>query len=173
MCLEVQKVKVNLSFQIDEDVAGKFSIALNLTNDVPNEVIENCMRKYIAAAFSNVASSMAPLAKAVTNDNPYYGKANQRIPKWAQRPNQYNHKIIRAYFLAEHQNGTVTLSDMKALCSDESTPELYVPTFSANYAQMKLDGQQTHGKVFEDDGTIVTIWPVVRDVLMQYKSSFC
>ena len=62
---------------------------------------------------------------------------------------------------------------MKALCSDESTPELYVPTFSANYAQMKLDGQQTHGKVFEDDGTIVTIWPVVRDVLMQYKSSFC
>ena len=41
------------------------------------------------------------------------------------------------------------------------------------YAQMKLDGQQTHGKVFEDDGTIVTIWPVVRDVLMQYKSSFC
>ena len=80
---------VNLSFQIDEDVAGKFSIALNLTNDEPNEVIENCMRKYIAAAFSNVASSMAPLAKAVTNDNPYYGKANQRIPKWAQRPNQY------------------------------------------------------------------------------------
>ena len=61
MCLEVQKVKVNLSFQIDEDVAGKFSIALNLTNDEPNEVIENCMRKYIAAAFSNVASSMAPL----------------------------------------------------------------------------------------------------------------
>ena len=54
MCLEVQKVKVNLSFQIDEDVAGKFSIALNLTNDEPNEVIENCMRKYIAAAFSNI-----------------------------------------------------------------------------------------------------------------------
>ena len=47
-----------------------------------------------------------------------------------------------------------------------------MPTFKNNYAQMKIDGPQSHGKVFEDDGERVWIWKEVEDVLRKYKDSF-
>jgi len=49
---------------------------------------------------------------------------------------------------------------------------LYVPTFRSNYAQMKLDGPKTHGKVFEDNGVYVTIWSEVEEVMRQYQNQF-
>ena len=102
----------------------------------------------------------------------YHGKANQRIPAWAHKPNQYNHKIIRAFFAASNGGTTALLSEMEKLCSDSEVPELYVPTFRNNYAQMKIDGPKSHGRVFEDDGHMVTIWPDVQTTLMKYRSFF-
>lgn len=102
----------------------------------------------------------------------YYGKAIQRIPVWALKPNQYNHKIIRAFFEAEDADGEVHLSTMEKLCSDKERSELYVPTFRNNYAQMKIDGPKSHGKVFEDDGDRVWIWKEVEEVLRSHKNSF-
>lgn len=52
-------------------------------------------------------------------------------------------------------------------------PELYVPKFRNNLAQMKIDGAKTYGKVFEDDGNEIKIWSEVEAVLMEYKSDFC
>ena len=37
---------------------------------------------------------------------------------------------------------------------------------------MKLGGPKIHGKLFEDDGEVVTIWPQLEDILMKYKLSF-
>ena len=102
----------------------------------------------------------------------YYGKAIQRIPVWALKPNQYNHKIIRAFFEAEDADGEVHLSTMEKLCSDKERSELYVPTFRNNYAQMKIDGPKSHGKVFEDDGDRVWIWKEAEEVLRSHKNSF-
>ena len=65
-----------------------------------------------------------------------------------------------------------TLTMMERLCSDKNHPELYVPTFRNNYAQMKIDGPKSHGKVFEDDGEKVWIWHEVEPLLLQYKNSF-
>ena len=92
---------------------------------------------------------------------------------WALKPEQYNNKIIRAYFKAVEITSCATIDVMERLCSDKDKPELYVTTFKNNYAQMKLDGPKSHGKVFEDDGEKVTIWHEVEDTLMRYKSSFC
>jgi hypothetical protein len=88
------------------------------------------------------------------------------------KPSQYNHKIIKAYFMAEHIAGEATLLMMERLCSDNQRPDLYVPTFKNNYSQMKLDGPKSHGKVFEDDGDRVWIWDEVEETLMKYKNSF-
>jgi hypothetical protein len=110
--------------------------------------------------------------KVVDASNNYYGKAAQRIPVWALKSNQYNHKIIKAYFMAVDIAGEATLTMMEGLCSDKEHPELYVPTLKNNYSQMKLDGPKSHGKVFEDDGENVWIWSEVESVLMKYKSSF-
>lgn len=89
------------------------------------------------------------------------------------KPNQYNHKIIGAYFKCLQITGSVTIDDMEHLCSDKNNQELYVQTFKNNYSQMKLDGPKSHGKVFEDDGKTVAIWHEVEDILIKYKSSFC
>ena len=61
---------------------------------------------------------------------------------------------------------------MEKLCSDKERSELYVPTFRNNYAQMKIDGPKSHGKVFEDDGDCVWIWKEVEEVLRSHKNSF-
>mgnify|MGYP000963477640 CR=1 FL=1 len=96
-------MKKNVTFVVDTDVYEKFCIALNLTNETQDAAVESCMRWYIAKTFEKVSQDYNP--EAVTKDNEdvnkdFYGKANQRIPVWAVKPNQYNHKIIRAYFKA-------------------------------------------------------------------------
>ena len=164
----------NVTFTVDADIYEKFCMALNLTAETQNEAAENCMRWYIAKTFEKASQTYNPrtVAKQNEDNKDFTGKAVQRIPVWALKPTQYNHKIIRAYFEAEDIAGEATLSMMERLCSDKEHPELYVPTFRNNYSQMKLDGPKSHGKVFEDDGEKVRIWSEVETVLMQYKNSF-
>ena len=75
--------------------------------------------------------------------------------------------------MCQKLHGQVVLQELEELCSREEVPELYVPTFRNNYAQMKIDGAKTYGKVFEDDGKVVSIWSEVRETLLEYKSQFC
>jgi len=166
----------NITIAVDEDIYEKFSIALSLTKDEQDKAIEHCMKWYIAKSFEKASQTYNPNTKTKTLEEiavGFHGKANQRIPSWAFKPTQYNHKIIRAFFKAEQATGRVTITDLEHLCSDKSVPELYVPTFRSNYAQMKLDAPKSHGKVFEDDGETVTIWGAVKDTLMRCKEHFC
>jgi len=166
----------NITISINEDIYEKFCLAMNLTKDTENTAIETCMRWYIAKTFEKASQVYNPKTVARQNEDinkDFYGKAIQRIPIWAVKPNQYNHKIIRAYFKAVAATGRATIDMMERLCSDENNLELYVPTFKNNYSQMKLDGPKSHGKVFEDDGDSVWIWSEVEEVLMKYKTNFC
>ena len=166
----------NITISINEDIYEKFCLAMNLTKDTENVAIETCMRWYIAKTFEKASHVYNPKTVARQNEDSnkdFYGKAIQRIPIWAVKPNQYNHKIIRAYFKAVAATGRATIDMMERLCSDENNLELYVPTFKNNYSQMKLDGPKSHGKVFEDDGDSVWIWSEVEEVLMKYKTNFC
>ncbi|MEE0884729.1 MAG: hypothetical protein U0L59_05835 [Faecalimonas sp.] len=168
-------MKKDLTFSLDNDVYEKFCIALRLANENENDVIENCVRAYIAKTFEKVSqeySCNTGNRMNVEMEKDYYGKAIQRIPVWALKPNQYNHKIIRAFFEAEESTGEARLDTMELLCSNKSKSELYVPTFRNNYSQMKIDGPKSHGKVFEDDGERVWIWKEVESVLRKYKESF-
>lgn len=158
---------------VDKDVLEKFRIALQLNGETCDGAVETLMRQYISKTFEQISQTYNTRCthKPSTNQD-FYGKAIGRIPIWAIKPNQYNHKIIRAFFVAEEINGEATLPVMERLCGDINDQSLYVPTFRSNYAQMKLDGPKSHGKVFEDDGERVWIWSEVRDTLMQYKNEF-
>lgn len=166
-------MKKKVSITIDNDIYEKFCLALNLTGESQDVAIENCMRWYIAKTFEKASQTYNPRTIAKQNESKdFYGKAINRIPVWALKPTQYNHKIIRAFFEAQDIAGEATISMMERLCSDKEHPELFVPTFKNNYSQMKLDGPKSHGKVFEDDGERVWIWSEVETVLLQYKNSF-
>ncbi len=168
-------MKKEIVFALDDDVYEKFCIALRLVNENENEVLENCIRNYISKTFERVSQEYSHDTGAymnVTSERDFYGKAIQKIPVWALKPNQYNHKIIRAFFEAEENAEKVTLDAMELLCSNKERSELYVPTFKNNYSQMKIDGPKSYGKVFEDDGERVWIWKEAEEVLRKYKDNF-
>lgn len=163
-----------ITFFLDSDVYEKFCMASRLADENVNDVVESFMRTYIARTFGKISQEYGlGVSRKITadTDKEFAGKALQKIPVWALKPNQYNHKIIRAFFEAE-EAGEVTLDAMELLCSNKDRSELYVPTFKNNYSQMKIDGPKSYGKVFEDDGEHVWIWSEVEEVLRRYKDSF-
>lgn len=165
-----------ISFKIEDDIYDKFCLALNLSKEEEDKALETCLKWYIAKTFGKVSKEYEQEALGRQSGNGkgnFYAKAIKRIPLWANRPEQYCHKIIRGFFLCEKLWGQVLLQELEELCSKADVPELYVPTFRNNYAQMKIDGAKTYGKVFEDDGKVVSIWSEVRETLMEYKSHFC
>lgn len=164
-----------ITIVVDKDVYDKFCIALQLAGEEEDFVIENGMRSYITRTFDRISKKYNPSPVNEPAGDPnkdYYGKAIQRIPVWALKPNQYNHKIIRAFFEAEASTGQADLNTMELLCSNKDRSDLYVPTFKNNYAQMKIDGPKSHGKVFEDDGERVWIWKEVEEILRKNRDSF-
>jgi len=163
-------IEVRLS--IDKDIYDIFQIVLRKSGHNEKEIIESYLLSYMTTQMEKEKRKdlIEPKKYQVIED--YEGKANNRIPTWAHKPNQYNHKIIRAYFTLLKQSSRVTLYNMELLCSDKSKPQLYVPTFKTNYASMKYDGEKSHGRVFEDDGKYVTIWQGVEKTLLNYRSYF-
>lgn len=102
-----------------------------------------------------------------------WGKAIHRIPRWARNPQQNNHKILKAFLELQQELGRVTLEALRKRCSDPiGHPETYVPHFDNNYAQMKFDNGNSHGKVFEEEGGYVTIWDRISETLLRYRDYF-
>jgi len=165
-----------LSFAIEEDIYEKFCLAASLTKEEEAKALENCLRWYITTTFEKLSQEYRPNKKKKQENkgsDKFYAKALKKIPVWAIRPDQYCHKILRGFFLCEKQYGLVLLDELENICSNEESPELYVPAFRNNYYQMKLDGAKTYGKVFEDNGTTVRIWNEVEGILGEYKEYFC
>lgn len=102
-----------------------------------------------------------------------WGKAINRIPRWARNPQQNNHKILRAFFELQREIGNVTLDSLRRRCSDPlGHPNTYVPHFDNNFTQMKFDNGNSHGKVFEEQDGYITIWDRISDTLLKYRDYF-
>ena len=145
-------------------------MALQLDGDNKETVVSNLLKSYIARIFSQEAAQYE--CTATQEEDGTFGMAIRRIPKWAKKPTQINHKIIRAYFqLAE--KGVVTYNMLADYCGEKNNSDVYVSTFASNFAQMKFDGEKSHGKVFEvDDYGVVTIWEPVEECLEKHKKYF-
>lgn len=202
----------NIEIQIDEALASKLEIALQLTGETQDEVLANLIKRYVSDTFAAAANSLQdpPSASAQTNgttqstgnprtarrpvQSPYvdpapqrsernsdsvfgneWGKAISRIPRWAKNPQQYNHKILRAFFELQQELGLgrVTLDALRKRCSDPTAhPKTFVPHFDNNYSQMKFDNGNSHGKVFEEHDGFITLWDRINDTLMRYRDYF-
>lgn len=86
-----------------------------------------------------------------------------RIELWAGKPQQDNHRIIRA-FLDLAQTGEVYISVLREYCERE----LGMTGFDGKYASLKTDAGNSYGKVFLDDGDVVSMWPVVKAEVDRY-----
>lgn len=89
----------------------------------------------------------------------------RRIELWSRRPEQVNHQMIRAFLLLE-EDGDVDLDLFRSYCEDE----LGIEKFAGNYAGMKTDAGNAHGRVFYDDGSVVRMWvPARREVECHFQ----
>ena len=169
--------KVMYQCKIDPEVSEKFTLALMLNKEDADSVVEKLMSQYISESFSRVskAFSLNEEKKLILTheSNEDYGKANRKIPSWAKKPQQNNHRIIKAFFELLDEFGTVTIEELSERCSNlDEYPELYVTDFKSNFAQMKTDAGKSNGKVFITNGDEVEIWEEIKEVLMENKNFF-
>lgn len=173
-----------ISCTIDSDTFEKFQIALKLRRETTEIVLQNFIESYIAESFSEVAAQFkgsSKRSKEISKNNTnysesksVYAKAVNRIPLWAKRINQINHKIIKAFFEIETEKSVVYLADLKTRCGNQDLyPKTYAKDFIGNFNQMKIDAPKSHGKVFEvNEEGVVVIWTEVKETLLEYKKYF-
>ena len=164
-------MKKNISVNIDEETYRTFCVALELSGQTEEEALVQSIHSYITKILGKVVNQFQVKNSAIRGGH-HYEKAKSRIPIWANRKNQCNHKIIRAYFAAVDKDGKATLKNMEKLCTVDFENPMSVSSFKNNYASMKSDNGHSHGKIFEDDGENVWIWKGIEPILMQYKKEF-
>jgi hypothetical protein len=145
----------------------RFTIAQRVRSSKSDEL------SHISQNISRSIDSQISITSGKTN-NEDTGKARNRIPKWALKSEQNNHKIVRAYFQVENELGNVSLDVLEKRCSDVvKYPSTYLRDFRGNFNQMKIDSPKSHGKVFEVYNGKVVIWDYVKETLKEYKKYFC
>lgn len=171
-------MKKQITLEIDENILLRFKMALQLNNESFDTVCEAFMKRYFMDSFSKEANFYNQTVSYTTprqvSEGSFYGKALNKIAKWASRPAQINYKILRAYLQLSNEVGIVSYKSLMLRCNDEDKHfDVYVPTFVTNFAQMKFDSEKSHGKVFiVDENTIVSLWDYVEDEVMKYKDDF-
>jgi hypothetical protein len=93
-----------------------------------------------------------------------YGKAKRKLPRWADNPQQANHRIIRGYLALQKKNGVVTFDSLREQCTNPDTRNTFVDPskFYGHFQSMKTDAGKSHGKFFIEntDGSI-SVWDEV------------
>ena len=159
-------------FEINEDLSKRFEMALQLTGENKDTVLESLMKAYIVQSFSKMASTYQTEIQGSDADK-NFAKAIHKVPKWASKPMVVPSKIIRAYLQLLDEKGSVTYPELMLRCSDkEKYPDEYVATFANNFAQMKFDDEKSHGKVFEIIGNNIIIWKNIEELIIMNKEKF-
>jgi hypothetical protein len=189
-----------IRFQIPDQLADKFELTVQLTGDNRDQLAEQFVRDYLGKALHSAAEEFRstepqpepqretppppkrpePVRGVPNHERPprpdiweEFGKANHRIPRWARKPQQNNHRILRAFLELQQEMKQVTLDALRSRCSDPIRhPKTFVPHFDNNFAQMKFDNGHSHGKVFEEQNGIIRIWDQIGDTLQRYRDYF-
>lgn len=157
--LEILKTELLKSYEISEieEALVNFKISITNINDMERKVKDKVIQ-------------VEP-SKEIFDHN--YLKGVRRVSVWARKPNQYNHRIIRAFLQLENELGEVRLHNLKLRCSNkEKYPDVFVPTFDSNFIQMKIDGVKSHSKIFEEKLGLVTIWEKALDEIESNREYF-
>jgi len=92
-------------------------------------------------------------------------KVSRRLKLWAKRPNQINAKILTTFLKLEASGiPHITENDLKKSLPSEKS-------FDSNFAQMKIIAEKNHGKVFEQNGEIVSIWSPVLSHVKKFEEA--
>jgi len=104
-----------------------------------------------------------------TNDTDYIEteieKVKRRVPRWLNKPNQTNSRILIKVMEQLSQKDSVSFSVIEKLCEN-------IDKFRGNFEQMANFGAKNHGKVFERNGDVLTLWSPVKDFVKESYSAY-
>lgn len=93
-------------------------------------------------------------------------KVFRKLPKWFKNPDFICSRILIIFLELEKKYGSVKYDLLAEYCAG-------IKTFKSNFAQMKNFGEKNHGKVFEQNGSIITLWnPVKENVILEFKKHY-
>jgi hypothetical protein len=87
-------------------------------------------------------------------------RVHRRIPKWAQSPNQTNHKILKNYLKLLKQNDFVLIDDLE-------NQSRTIKSFKSNFGMMKIISDHNHAKVFHVIDDRVYLWEPVKNCILK------
>lgn len=128
-----------------------------------------CRRyKDITSAIKVLNGEVSPICPVLPIKSRTFSKLH-RIEKWADNPENINHRIVKAYLLLLDKQSVITKNDLRDLCSDqESNLDLFVDKFDKNFNSMKTDAGNSHGKVFLEDGDSVLVFAQAMNEITKY-----
>lgn len=163
----------SISIFVEDETYEKFTIALSINHTNTQDVLESYCKAYIARTFSNVAAEYSS-EKAISEPNTVSDKVSRKVPLWARRKGQVCFNIIRAFLQLEGElNGNVSAESLSTRCSNPiDHPDTFVKNFTANFQQMRLDTEKSHGHVFDLKDGNVTICASARLEIDRHRSAF-
>lgn len=100
-------------------------------------------------------------SQAFSGEQKEIEKVRKKLNRWSTRPNQICCKILNKYLELSRVNKNITIEYLKS-----ELPEL--PTFNANFDQMKVISDRNHAKIFEMNNGVIEIWSPVNKLVMAY-----
>lgn len=157
---------MEIKIAINEDLYRRFVAACVLTGEEQQQVISEKIQEFVTATF---ISEISELNASVQDEAQMQSKVETRIPLWAKRPEQHNHRILQAFFAVE-RDGMTTKERMREffLQNGYGTPW----QFDNNFASMRTNEGNSHGNVFSCVNDIVTLTDEASSVAYKYRDSF-
>ena len=167
-----------LSFNVSENAANMFLLAVNISGEKPDDVFENFAKRYAEETLYRLNRTQSNGVLETYNDlkdGSLLGERNEskvlkKIPLWARKLNQISSKIIRAFFMCE-QNEIASRQEMRRLFLQENSDKTYFQ-FENNLNSMSTDKGNSHGHVFDFYGDEVHIFKGARETMLKHKNSF-
>lgn len=160
-------MKEKLDFFVDVELVKKFKIALMLSNDNADELLEKWISNYNMSVFSKEAG-IVNKSEPVIEENVSW--LVNKVRKWANNAS-VPHKIIKSYLLCCDPETKVAEREMMRFlfCKNENEPP---KKFNDNLAQMMSKGKNAHGKVFDLYCDRICVVEEVRDEIFKLKEKF-
>lgn len=160
---------MEFNITITEDLYRRFAAACILSGQDQQGVICEKIEEFITFTFSSELSGLTTPLQSFSKTPMVQSKVLTRIPLWAKRPEQHNHKILRAFFVVE-RDGMTTKDRMKDFFVENNYGTAW--QFDNNFNSMRTNEGNSHGQVFACVNDLVTLSEEASSIAYKYREYF-
>lgn len=160
---------MDINITISEDMYRRFTAACILSGQDQQKIICKKIEEFVAATFANEMYGLSVLSQPPIKTTGTQSKVLTRIPLWAKRPDQHNHKILKSFFVVE-RDGMTTRERMKDFFLANCYGNAW--QFDNNFNSMRTNDGNSHGLVFTCVNDLVTLSEEASSIAHKYREYF-